>query len=297
MKWILLALCIVPNIVLSNQLNDWSNQNNDLSFLDNTRAGHIEHAPKNIDPFTGFIIGAGGGVALDQTIVRSNSTSTTQTGAAPRFNMTPVDALYKVPMTRGLGTVFFGYGYQFAHRFYIGAVVTGTFIHHQWQVNDFRYDENIATSGLNENIRYNTIISLNKAEAAIDLTPGIALNSDTLLYFRVGAAFNKIRLNGAETASDSSGAAPLEGAALTFSRTIGATSFLRLGAGVQYNLLSNLSLRFDYIYTNYGSISSGTITALMANGVDPTELLVHQTRVKYLTSNMFTLGLLYTFNF
>ncbi len=101
-----------------------------------------------------------------------------------------------------------------------------------------------------------TQASLNNGEYGIDLKPGVLLGSSSLLYARIGAAFNILRVN-SEVFGDNNPYhyhtyLPLN---LNLQESKHVTG-LRLGLGFEQKVSCQLSFALDYIYTTYGSISN-----------------------------------------
>ncbi len=110
---------------------------------------------------------------------------------------------------------------------------------------------------VNTDFSNKTTVSLNDAEFGIDLRPGIFLSEDTLLYGRIGAAFNELELS-THTIFDNEFIGEIDD---SFTSSVHAknsdnVTALRLGVGLEQKILSQLSVTFDYIYTDYGDISA-----------------------------------------
>lgn len=146
----------------------------------------------------------------------------------------------------------------------------------------------------------------------MDLRPGILLSPDTLLYGRVGAAFNTLKIT-SDSINMGSYVFPVffnrslqlnTASALVASDSKDVTG-LRLGAGLEQYLGYNIAIEADYIYTNYGDINVNSIgnsiggEIILGEGDDliPHTIpggFVNHTKVD-VTSNAALVGLTYYF--
>lgn len=104
--------------------------------------------------------------------------------------------------------------------------------------------------------------NLNRTEYGFDFRPGVLATETTLIYARVGAAFNTLAISAGDNApsfDDSS------------KKVLG----LRLGAGLEQKLSCQLSFSLDYIYTGYGDVES-SLSALRESESDIFEIAFSQ---------------------
>lgn len=122
-------------------------------------------------------------------------------------------------------------------------------------------------------ITQQTSVSANSGEIGLDLKPGALLSDDLLLYRRIGVAFNRLNI-ATNTISTRSDIETTTFASASQSKNV---TGLRLGIGMEHKITKYLSLTGDYIYTDYGSISTraggvnssmdGTTIAVVGNTV------------------------------
>lgn len=84
----------------------------------------------------------------------------------------------------------------------------------------------------------------------LDFLPGFYLGPMTLLYARLGASFAKTSV---EVEADLVDLAAFFDSATLKQKNENSWPHLRLGAGVEQFIASHVSLRLDYVYTDYGS--------------------------------------------
>lgn len=110
----------------------------------------------------------------------------------------------------------------------------------------------VPSSGFPSSIfAFDSHLQTNDVEPAIDFKPGLFLSDDTLLYGRIGAAWNEVSLT--DTAHyDLVNHGVIFDASSTQSESVLA---LRLGLGVEHYLREQFTVFMDYTYTNYGDMS------------------------------------------
>ncbi len=101
---------------------------------------------------------------------------------------------------------------------------------------------------------------LNALEFGLDLRPGYLLCPNTLLFARIGIAYNKLSITrninqGFLSPGDADG-----GFSFVSSKSNKKRAALRLGLGLERQLYDSWSLRADYIFTYYGKISAASNT-------------------------------------
>ncbi len=126
---------------------------------------------------------------------------------------------------------------------WLGLEIFGDFGDREIEQNGFGEYGPIAVSHWSE-------MSLNQNEFGIDFRPGILVTPSSLLYARVGFAYNILHLD-----STVEGYYYGEPSALNMDESEKVFG-LRLGAGFEQKMSCNLSFSLDYIYTDYGNISN-----------------------------------------
>lgn len=158
-------------------------------------------------------------------------------------------------------------------------------------------------SSFNASIKNTTLIKtrLSPIEPAVDIRPGLFLTPCTLLYGRIGVAYNKASVQAIHNTSISIAASPntllIEDNAKNHFTKHKKVSALRLGFGIEQILCDNLSIRADYVNTNYRGVKVVTKpkikTTTNANG-DTTLFRTNVvTQVTSLFKNTVLLGLSY----
>lgn len=113
----------------------------------------------------------------------------------------------------------------------------------------------------NSHLNFDTNLEMNNFEAAIDLKPGLFLSHNTLLYGRVGAAFNEVTLTDDSHYSFINAMIPGN----THTTETEDVTALRLGLGVEHRMHQRFTVFMDYTYTNYRDVSFDTNTLLTGN--------------------------------
>ncbi len=185
------------------------------------------------------------------------------------------------------GMIYAGWGYNWKI-FYAALEGFGEYAHQKSTLNHF--NNNIFSNSTNEQSAFDkTSVKVGPWRYGLDLRPGLFLAKKTLLYARIGAIRTKLRL---ETTSANFGFGPD-----FFSPFDGERQktdwFFRVGGGMEQRFSPKLSLRADYIFTNFRDLSlagsnhglAGTFTTTFTD-----QKTVH------LRSHSFLLGLTYYFS-
>lgn len=211
--------------------------------------------------FNGFYAGltAGGSfVTAEETLTSTNeiefldgpshadySTSTTSNINAKLGHNAAISSLYG-----GLGATW--------QSVYLGAEIFGNYSNYQ-----MNYGEHLGRFPATDQVHPTYSLSadwqnsprLSPFQYGIDLRPGFFIKPSLLLYTRFGYAKAKIiqANNTQETIDYDDSASSKENFSTS---THHETSGLRIGGGFEYIINEDWSLRFDYIYTAYGSLYS-----------------------------------------
>jgi opacity protein-like surface antigen len=142
---------------------------------------------------------------------------------------------------------------------------------------------------------YKTSIATSTRQYGFDLRPGVLLTPLTLLYGRIGVgsahikAHSNAAFQGIDPFADLAWFLPEETSARKRKTTF------RLGIGLEHLLTSQLHLRADYIFTNYGIISFNN-TARGRSAVGDQPVVFNNTLTSHLKSNAVVVGLSYYFH-
>jgi opacity protein-like surface antigen len=105
-------------------------------------------------------------------------------------------------------------------------------------------------------------VKLNCFEYGIDALPGVVVAPETLVYGRVGIAFNSLDLahNNTFTQTNSLFPTPVSVVSTLNTDEKKNVTGLRLGLGVEEYLGDHFAANIDYIYTDYGRINTNGVT-------------------------------------
>ncbi len=146
------------------------------------------------------------------------------------------------------GNIFLGYGFVF-NSFYMAPEV--------YFSAGRRPQADLTTQALNslpnELLSTYTMAKLNAWEAGIDGRFGWMATPSSLLFMRLGAAFNNMTLS-SNTTTYTDGTVVPQTKLLNYSGSKALVGF-RAGAGIEQKITSHLSVRADYVYTYYGNLS------------------------------------------
>jgi hypothetical protein len=210
------------------------------------------------------------------------------------------------------GDIHIGYGHQLGQSpLYLGAEVFGDFVDRQMNntqnnmINEYQTNPfpTPFTHELINNVSTTTDVKLNIAEFGVDLHPGVLLGQNTLLSAIVGVAFNKLQLSSNNMQVTTRNPVFFPSSPINTSTLLASTSknvaALRLGGEVKEHFNNHWALNADYIYMDYGKISTnalGTINTIDAHS-NPTVLpnAFTTNASANVTSNTVMLGLDYYF--
>lgn len=146
------------------------------------------------------------------------------------------------------GTIFGGYGFVF-NSFYVGPEV--------YFSAGRRPKADLTIQAFNtfpsELLSTYTMAKLNSWEEGIDGRLGWVATPGSLLFIRLGAAFNNISLN-SNTTTYTDGTIVPETKLLYYTASKSLVGF-RAGVGLEQKLTPRISVRADYVYTYYGNLS------------------------------------------
>lgn len=164
---------------------------------------------------------------------------------------------------KGFGSFYLGYG-QTCSCFFAGVEGFINFPKHQVnkkRYSDFNevYESQIEYVNFHENLDYRQRASSRSIEYGIDFKPGVLLGPCTLLYGRVGAAFNRFNFKSKSIAGYSDESIGHNLSPISVEETLCAHRYkqktgLRLGVGFEQLVWGNFGITLDYIYTYYGNI-------------------------------------------
>lgn len=220
--------------------------------------------------FDGAYLGAGLGGSFTRGDLKAEPNSAAdfdpQEGAPPNDISAALSATNTLKRNSFAGNLYAGYGHAW-QPLYLGVEAFIKLANYKMNYAASTTATKTAGGGsytLTDNLATASEVKLNPLEFGIDLRPGVLVTPNTLLFGRLGVAFNKLTLNSTTTTSGEY----TNGAGFTknFSGAITNTASksvpgLRLGLGLEQHLNEHLALRLDYVYTYYGKISTNNSTA------------------------------------
>lgn len=190
----------------------------------------------------------------------------------------------------GTGALTLGYGDFIANNFHLaGEIFVNVARRHNSQ-----NISSLVTEGADA-LALGTITSakLRNWEYGVDLKPGYLYNPCSMVYARVGAAFNRLTVDSASALNNVAGGAQAD-SFVSFSDDRSRAG-LRLGLGLEHAMTPNLSFIADYIYTHYGRVSANGAADAFSPGGATVALGLQDTASARLHSQSATIGLKYYF--
>ncbi len=211
--------------------------------------------------FDGFYVGAGIGdsVTVGSTNVNGSHTITNPAGTVVRSGS--VSGRGAIKKETFAGELFAGYGWN-CDCWYLGGeiYVKGFGKHGGRNVISRSSTDVVTTPGgafpvgtvINTSETAGVHARMRSAEWGIDFRPGWLIGECTMLYGRVGAAWNRTHIETFRSLSfsTSTGATGSFSSADSFGRKRSRTS-LRLGAGLEHKFMECWSIRADWVYTDF----------------------------------------------
>lgn len=155
------------------------------------------------------------------------------------------------------------------------------------------------TININDNEVLNTQakVKLNSLELDADLKAGIIVNPETMIYVKLGAAFNRLSIDSNSTLviNDAYGNPTYSNNALNLSQDKNVIGF-RAGLGGECFLAESMTASIDYVYTWYGSHSlNGSGNILNTSNATSTNTFTNHTSANIRTQSLM-LGINYYFH-
>jgi opacity protein-like surface antigen len=209
--------------------------------------------------FSGFYAGVRvGGLSTDAKIQNdSSATFVNQYDSDNRLSSSGSNNLWNASVA---GDAFFGYGQFVQHsNFYLGGEAYVEYGNPSATMNMSAYHQQPNDDADTETLNTRTEASLGHVGFGVDFRPGYLIDANTLVYGRIGAAFNRETVNSQDVFSFND----LQGEVVTnnvldASKTRD-TVGLRLGLGAEHRISRNLSATVDYIYTDYGRVNASGV--------------------------------------
>ncbi|MDX2164165.1 MAG: outer membrane beta-barrel protein [Gammaproteobacteria bacterium] len=204
--------------------------------------------------FTGYYAGVRAGGMVTQAKVENN-TSATFVNQYDSDNQLSVNGSNNVWNNSLAGDLFFGYG-KFVNnsRFYLGGEGFVELANPEGTLAMSSYHQQPNDDDDRQTLSTNTTASLDHIGFGVDFRPGYLLDSRTLVYGRVGLAFNRETIDAKNTFTFYN--IPDD---ITTNNTLNTsktrdTIGIRLGFGAERRINSKLAVTVDYVYTDYGRV-------------------------------------------
>lgn len=176
----------------------------------------------------------------------------------------------------GLASIDLGYGHFYCDtRFYWAFEIFANWAKRKDTINTSTIDNEVFFLGTEDvTLSTSTTVKLNNTEYGIDFRPGYLLDMNTMLYGRLGLAFNQLKVTNNATFTFSrtdvdfgsfAATSPVQGS------KSGNKTAVRLGFGLEHLITDQLAVTFDYIYTYYGKEKTSAIGDTRAAFVDEEE--------------------------
>lgn len=200
--------------------------------------------------FEGFYLGAGIGTSINTGTLNGAVSDTITTPAGGSIRETFGFNGHIGGKANFAGTLFAGYGCPVWDPIYIGAevfVIGGG--KHKRGVRAFDTYQNL-TTGFSDTDAVSIRPNHRSWQWGIDFRPGIMFCPESMLYFRIGAGWNRsgTRFAYANVTTPASTGVPGVLVARETSRHKNRTS-LRLGVGLEQSICDCWTIRADYVYT------------------------------------------------
>ena len=198
-------------------------------------------------PFDGFYAGADIGMSQAQFNKDQTVSLKAMIEDTPIFQI-PITNKKKLSDNAANGNLDIGFSKVFKQHFYLGLEANADFQNLQVTNNP---DVTESVSGFQLNMP--TTVNL-KNEFAVTLNPGFVFNNNTLIYGKIGPAWGRFNIDGDATYNQNLGVPASASANVEDDDSYDCG--LRLGLGIEHYLNDNLSLKLEYINTNYGTVQS-----------------------------------------
>jgi opacity protein-like surface antigen len=206
--------------------------------------------------FDGFYAGGRvGGLATNAKI--QNDSSATFINQYDDENQVNSSASNNIWNNSLAGDAFVGYGKRMNNsNFYLSGEVFAELGQPEATLNQSSYHQQPNDDEDNETLSTSSKVSLGHVGFGVDFRPGYLIDSNTLVYGRIGAVVNRETINSNDVFSfDDLQGEIITNNVLNASRTRDVVG-VRFGLGAERRINSNLSATIDYVYTDYGRVSA-----------------------------------------
>lgn len=229
--------------------------------------------------FNGFYAGAMGGVLQSRADISTSSSALYNTIFTADNEIQTSQSEINLIKYSGVGALYVGYGHFInTCPYYLGGEFFVNWANHNNSFNQYAANvDPVSTLDLDSDDNYqvslsdSTQVKLRNTEYGFDIRPGFLFDTYSMVYARIGLAFNKMKTtNSSDFAYTNLGnALPVTSHSVLSQTKSKNLTGLRLGLGVEHQLTDKLSLTADYIYTYYGKVNTNEVAdSNFANGED-----------------------------
>jgi opacity protein-like surface antigen len=221
--------------------------------------------------FNGFYVGAAAGDVLTTSKISANASSTYANYYDSANNLSSSQSNVHVYSNSFIGAAFLGYG-QFIQDsgIYLAGEIFGNWANRSNTLNNYTYHTSPFDDEDSEYIATTTISKLRNSEFGIDFRPGFMMDTNTMLYGRLGLAFNRATLKSSNTFVFNDFRESTTYQTPFYKTKSHNQTAVRLGIGLERHVSESLSLTADYIYTYYGNVKTSVVgdTTTIVSGED-----------------------------
>ncbi|MBS0287715.1 MAG: outer membrane beta-barrel protein [Proteobacteria bacterium] len=210
----------------------------------------------------GFYAGISGGII--QTNTKFNiAASSVFVSNATNGSISLVQQSVPVYHYKAIGALYIGYGQFFQDsNFYWAAEIFGNIKDSENTLNDAEAEQLTVGIGVSTSIADSTTVKLRDWEFGADFRPGYLFDLNTMLYGRIGVAFNELTIDNSTTFTYLSQGPLLS--SIDSSSNSRNSAFLRLGVGVEHKVNDSAAITADYIYTHYGKVRTSNVANVLS---------------------------------
>lgn len=226
--------------------------------------------------FNGYYGGLGIGVLQTNAQISSSTSATYSNTIAEVNELALSQSNVNLYGHNGTAAIYLGFGHFFGDsNFYWAAEIFGNWASRKKTLNNWAFHADPFVADDFESITTATTVKLQSGEWGIDLRPGFLFDTNTMVYGRIGVAFNRLNTTTTNDFSFTNNPNPENPfeitdtylTSLNQSKKKSVTS-LRLGVGIEHLITDNLAVTADYIYTYYGKVSTSGLADVTSAGED-----------------------------
>jgi len=227
--------------------------------------------------FNGYYGGLGAGVMRTESKISTSATSSYENYYDDNNQLALSQSGVEVHKYTGTGALYVGFGHFINNSdFYLAGEIFANWAHRKNTLDNWAYHQSPDDDEDFESLSTATSVQLNNGEMGIDIRPGYLIDTNTMVYARLGLAFNKVKTTTGSTFSFTdmrSSPFSVYNSSLNQSNRHSKTG-ARIGIGLEHMVSDRLAVTADYIYTYYGKSNTtgvGNTTTIVNGGEDGPE--------------------------